>query len=238
MEQSRVHASTKFAQKTFLALPPSLPASSSMELTAIAARPAEATRDVAFDDPGQDPIRSAATAETKGSGVGGGEVRGWADRSGKTWYVGASQRGLPPHEQWDAGEAEMSAGRYIGGDAAVAISTQSDDNDDTAARRPNATPPAREAQQLPYRSPPPVIGIARQVCASMLVVVIMAFAALTIFSEIIYSPTFESQMVAIAATAAEVVQLEVRMWGDPCTRKRIARAWVSRLTYTITILSN
>ena len=69
-----------------------------MELTTIAARPAEATREVAFDDPGRDPITSAATAETKSSGVGGGEARGWADRSGKTWYVGASQRGLPPHE--------------------------------------------------------------------------------------------------------------------------------------------
>ena len=168
-----------------------------MELTAIATRPAKATRDVAFDDPGQGPIPSAATSETKiarvSARVSGGKVRGWADRSGKAWYVGASQRGLPPHERWDAEEA----GRYIGGG-----------DDDTAARRPK-TPPARGgAQQAP---PPPAIGIARRVCASMLVVVIMAFAVLTIFSEIILSPTFESQMVAITATAEEVVQLEVRM---------------------------
>ena len=171
-----------------------------MELTAIATRPAKATRDVAFDDPGQGPIPSAATSETKSARVSarvsGGKVRGWADRSGKAWYVGASQRGLPPHERWDAEEA----GRYIGGG----------DDDTAAARRPNATtPPARGgAQQAP---PLPAIGIARRVCASMLVVVIMAFAVLTIFSEIILSPTFESQMVAITATAEEVVQLEVRM---------------------------
>ena len=170
-----------------------------MELTAIATRPAKATRDVAFDDPGQGPIPSAATSETKiarvSARVSGGKVRGWADRSGKAWYVGASQRGLPPHERWDAEEA----GRYIGGG-----------EDDTARRRPNGTPPARGgAQQL--APPTPAIGIARRVCASMLVVVIMAFAALTIFSEIILSPTFESQMVAITATAEEVVQLEVRM---------------------------
>ena len=171
-----------------------------MELTAIATRPAKATRDVAFDDPGQGPIPSAATSETKSARVSarvsGGKVRGWADRSGKAWYVGASQRGLPPHERWDAEEA----GRYIGGG-----------DDDTAARRPKDAPRRGVRGGVQQAPPTPAIGIARRVCASMLVVVIMAFAVLTIFSEIILSPTFESQMVAITATAEEVVQLEVRM---------------------------